>query len=243
MQFIDPSNTLINWSTWGDYHIPTSVPTTCGYCERHTAINLAIHNFDPKSNTLNFTGGCVICGKKHRAWILEPKKIKEVTDQEKKCEEIWVHPKAEGVRELVVSQKQLPLRIFNAYKEAVNCFNAGFYRACVTECGRTLEGIIKDKFPNDEKRNTLNKVLEGTEKDLKTHDHSDLFKPIIKVGHALRLGRNKSAHFDPEVDPDKETAEEILNLAEYLVEYFYVLTNKANSLEEKMKKLVDLEEA
>ena len=242
MQYIDPSNKLLNWVHQNGYYVPTSVPTTCAFCGQPTAINLRLNQIDVSSNipNLNLNGECVRCGEKFKAWIIEPKKFGQAPlPEDSKCKEIWVLPKASNIREFIISSEddKFPPRLFNIYKEAVNCFNAGFWRASVNECGQTLEGILKDKFPNEEEKETLNKVLQNVEKDLETNKDFGLFIPIIKVGYALRLGRNKSAYIDPAIDPDKETAEKLLDLIEYLIEYFYIVSDKAKNLEEKMKNL------
>lgn len=179
------------------------------------------------------SGQCVRCEKESKVWIIGVRQ----RSQEQGCEVVWVFPQPPIARQLKVKSDGIPPGIFNAYKEAVNCFNAGFWRATVTECGRALEGITRDKFPKSSKRKSLNTALQGLETDLGVTGYDALFKPILQLGNAVRLGRNTSAHFDVEKDPDRVIAEEILDLAEYLLKYFYVLPLKAIDLEARIKAL------
>lgn len=59
------------------------------------------------------------------------------------------------------------------------------------------------------------------------------------LSSAIRLGRLTGAHFNIKGKADREVAEQVLNLTEYLIRYFYVLSSDATELETKINALGD----
>lgn len=224
------STVVRKWAVWGNHWIPTCVDTVCPYCDHVTALAAEDPVLSASTESIIMLGRCVRCGQNTKIWVTQIR-----TNKQSEGGNVLVFPSSLARREMAISEDVLPARIFNAYKEAVNCFNGGHWRATVTECGRALEAVTKDKFPKQGRN--LYSSLEGVKQDLAQEPHAALFEPIIQLGHALRLGRNTSAHFDPERDPDRQIAEEVLELAEYLLKYFYVLPSKTTDLEAKINAL------
>lgn len=219
MHYIDPA-TVPEWIAAEEYWIPAVIDTTCSACHKAVSITLKLHYQCPNINSIGLKGNCPRCRDEKTVWITGIKVRKTYTEGNK-CESIWLLP-VPKTREPMATPEHLAVRTSDAYREAIKCFNAGFWRSSITECGRALEGIVKNKFSTEEKRRTLNDAINKVEKDLKeTTKLSDLFTPIIELGHALRLGRNISSHLDLADNPDRETAEEIIDLAEFLIKYFY----------------------
>jgi hypothetical protein len=132
----------------------------------------------------------------------------------------------------------LPFEIFDAYEEAVGCFNDSRWRATVTEGGRALEGITQDKFTTQEQRKQL-KDLSGKKLVPDEDVQRILFNPILELSSAIRLGRLTGAHFNLKGKADREVAEKVLDLTEYLIRYFYILSIAATELEVKINTLGD----
>lgn len=144
-----------------------------------------------------------------------------------------------SIHEISIPSDKLPSEIFDAYEEAVKCFNAGFWRATVTECGRALEGVTQDKFSTKEERQQLKLLSEKKKPEDNEGVKSILFAPILELSSAIRLGRLTGAHFNIKGKADREVAEQVLNLTEYLIRYFYVLSSDATELETKINALGD----
>lgn len=231
MQAIDPKR-VAAWHLEGELWVPKSVDTVCPFCNHPSNLVTDSYSHHRANNTMGMLGRCVRCSQQSNLWAVGLKTRQQAPNW---CKQIWMLPKP-SAREIVVSAESLPTGIFNAYKEAVGCFNAGFWRATVTECNRALEGITQDKFEKEERKNLQ---LSPENRDL---PQFKLFEPILKLAKVVRLLRQYSAHYHATKEPDREAAEEVLDLTEYLIKYFYVLPLKTDTLEAKINELDSLEQ-
>ena len=122
-----------------------------------------------------------------------------------------------------------------AYKSAINVFNVGEWNATATQTRVTLEGIVHDLLPEDEynPRMPLGQHL----RKLAETKTDDLVSPLLTLSNTLREGGNIGAHFDLERTTDKEMAEAMLDLIDYLIEYIYALPNRIEELNVRMQQL------
>ena len=128
---------------------------------------------------------------------------------------------------------QIPERLARAIREAEKSFEAEHYPATLT-CGRrALEGIFKQLIPEQslDKANGRRKDLHDLIEEFMATDDSK--EPLKNLSHAIRLSGNLGAHFDLEKDPDRETAETVLLLLRYLIEYFFILPERIRQIEDK----------
>lgn len=93
----------------------------------------------------------------------------------------------------------------------------------------TLEGIVKSLVPNA-KPPLANQIRELSK-------WSELGKPIITLSDALREGGNIGSHFDEDKEADQATAEAMIELLEYLLEYVYALPAMIDELDKKIAAL------
>jgi hypothetical protein len=110
----------------------------------------------------------------------------------------------------------LPEIVRNSLEEAKKCFKCKAYSACAVMCGRVLEAIWSEY-------KTKNKFLRGGLKELL--DKQIIDKRIYEWGEALRKHRNIGAHATEE-KISKEDARYLLDFAEAICEYIFVLTEK-----------------
>jgi Domain of unknown function (DUF4145) len=94
---------------------------------------------------------------------------------------------------------------------------------------RTLEGIVNNLLPNE--TGPLAQQIG------RLADTVDLQRPLITLSHSLRQGGNIGAHFDLTRTPDRETAEAMLDLIEYLIEYLYTLPEMIQNLDTRIQQL------
>jgi hypothetical protein len=251
MHYIDPSKTR-NWQLEQStkYYVPKSVPSKCPFCNQQSSFETNNYTFSPHLLSIAATGECTLCGEKTKLWVVgvkneeQVKATNNISMTNKQSEEIWMLPKPVIEKEISLDRNKIPERIFKGYEEAINCFNSGYWRATVTECGRTLEGITQNKFDNEKEIGKLTKTIDDFDKtdtiNITEKTKNTLFSPILKLSKAIRLGRNKGAHFDI-AEPNKEVAEKVLELTEYAIRYFYVLPIDALELETKINELGDIE--
>lgn len=119
----------------------------------------------------------------------------------------------------------LPDIVGNSLEQAKKCFKAKAYDACAVMCGRVMEGIWTEY-------KTKNKFLRGRLKELL--DKQIIDKRIYEWGEALRKHRNIGAHAATE-KISKDDARYLLDFAEAICEYIFVLTKKFEMFMESKK--------
>jgi hypothetical protein len=227
---------------------PRSIDTQCGYCGRLGALMCGKEvTFNAETSTLTLKARCTgnDCNKNSTVLIIDA-----VTEADynsgMRSKEIWILPKPIIKSSIFEGfEDSIPTRIFKAYTIAIKSFNLGLWGGCITECGRAVEGITRDKFPpsitkdKNDKELALGPKFDRLKAKLASLDEGEqLFGPILQLGNSVRLGRNTSAHFDVEKDPAQEDAVLVLELAEYLISYFYIIPKKADALEDAINALV-----
>jgi hypothetical protein len=237
MHFIDPK-TVDQWlKSRSAYWTPTSVSSICPFCDAFATFALVAGAVDQSNQAMDLHGACPKCKKGVSFFAIGCARCDRDENPDLKCASLWMHPIPQKKREVNSSFDILPIRIFRAYTGAIKCFNSSIWTSTVTECGRILEGIAIDKIPDWDNKKTLDKSLRELKDKLSDTGYIELFDPILELTNALRLGRNKSAHFDFEKEPDQEVTTEILNLTERLIDYFYVIPTKSQELNAKIQAL------
>ncbi len=122
---------------------------------------------------------------------------------------IWPKPEV-GIN------REIPRSVRISLEEARRCFKARAYHACAVMCGRVLEGISSEYKTKD-------RSLAGGLKELL--DRGIIDKRIYEWGEALRKHRNIAAHTSDE-RINKEDASDLLDFANAICEYVFVLSKK-----------------
>jgi hypothetical protein len=122
MHQIDP-NRIPGWQLEGDIWVPSSVDTICPFCNHHSNLVTHSYSYHPHTRTVVMMGRCVRCGGQPKIWAIGVKTKGQQSGSE--CEEIWTLPKP-SIRKISIPSDKLPPEIFDAYEEAVGCFNASF---------------------------------------------------------------------------------------------------------------------
>lgn len=227
------------WTKSASYWFPESIDAKCGHCQAWSNLVCSNPVFHPQTASFVLEGRCVRCS--GRSTVL----VDEVPQNGQTFRALWILPKPE-IKENIFREysNEIPARILRAYETAIKSFDLGLWGGCITECGRALEGITRDKFPESIRLNkkeeevALGIKLQRLQAEIeKMEDIEPLLKPIIELSEAVRLGRNTSAHFDVEKEPDEAAASLVLRLAEYLISYFYVIPKQAEELEKTIQSL------
>ena len=222
-------------------NILNGVSGICPHCQEPSSFRCEYRTASQNANNGNYTqindGHCVMCAGIVTLFAINPPK-KGSNDP---CESLWMFPIPKGLREFKFTvDNNFPSHLYESYEEAVNCHRYRRWRATVTECGRALEIISKDRFPTAEERKKLKKIGESSGQIISEDIPEVLFKPIISLNQAIRLGRNSGAHFNITKPADEEIATEVLDMLEYVIEYFYSLPNRVEKIKKELK---DKEEA
>lgn len=110
----------------------------------------------------------------------------------------------------------IPASIRRQVVEARACLEANAYTACVVMVRRTLEGVAEHK-------NAMGRNLAESLGQLQNQGIID--GPLVEWASALRVLGNQGAHFS-EAEVTTEDAQDSLALAETLLEYVYVWSER-----------------
>lgn len=221
-----------------DFNVPKSIDCICGFCNILTNLQVSNHLINKATRSISMLGRCIRCQKESSIYILKGK-----DSEDKEVEECWIHPKP-NIREYKFTEDDIgAVRIWRAYKEALETFNNGNPTSSINSCGRIVEGIAKTNFPNAQSTNQIGKLFTKLKTEFSNlpEEFSNLLSPILSLGEALRIGRNTAGHFDLEQEPDRELASKILDLTEFLIQYTYTLDKEASKVEQLIQSFVPLE--
>lgn len=218
---------VTEWVNNENWWIPRSIDTNCPFCRR--AVNFALdgHKFDPARKTMAASARCSGCGERVSLWVVDPGPANDSSKKGASC--IAIFPGNQDNRESIEGSDLIPELIRRSYHEAIAVYNAKVWSATATLCRRTLEGMVMHLTGESDPAQSLAQMLR------KLPTKIDLGKPITSLADSVRLGGNIGAHFKLDIEPDRELAKTMLDLLEYLLEYFFTIPQ----LIEETKKVLD----
>jgi len=213
---LDPSAST-GWTKEQDLLVPQSVDITCPHCGKIVNIRCRGKTADKARNCISTSGECSSCRGKVDFWIITG--YPEGTKEGPRCLLLAMFPHPKLQRQPIDNIAAVPEGIRKAYVETVKAFNAGLWSATGNCCRRTLEGIIKNKLSAQDaaKSDSLESKIRKLSND------PDLIKTLITLAHYVREGGNISSHFDLEKETDEPTADAMIDLLEYMLQYVYRL--------------------
>lgn len=217
-----PLEAVVTFSQGHYAKYPQTIDTTCPQCSRVVTLLTHTPEYDKARSTTSATVRCPACGIASFIWFI---------DQER----LFITPSPPKMDRVPIKGYEiLPTQIQRAYKAALDVYNARVYPATANSCRRTLEGIVADLHPDA--KGPLAQRLRSLP------DNFDLSGPLMTLAHGVREGGNLGSHFDLEKEPDRETAEAMLELIEYFLEYVYTLPRMIETLNQKLEALGQGEE-
>jgi hypothetical protein len=123
----------------------------------------------------------------------------------------------------------IPIIVRDSLEEAQKCYNAKAFSACAVMCGRALEGLCKI-------HGTRSKNIAGGLKELLERKVID--DRLYQWGDALRNQRNLGAHATGE-KITKEDAGDLLDFANAICDYIFVLSDKFEKFIKRQEKNAD----
>ena len=121
----------------------------------------------------------------------------------------------------------IPELVRSSLVEAQKCYKAKANNACAVMCGRVLESICSE-------HKTKNKFLAGGLRELLEKKVID--KKIYLWGEALRKHRNIGAHIIKGKKISKEDAKDLLDFANAICDYVFVLTIRFENFMKRKEK-------
>ena len=175
---------------------------------------------------------CPGCHETSRFWIIDPGGDRD--SSQRGCAYLGIYPKPRIIRKPIVDPDLLNSpALARVYQSAFNAYNSGLWDACATSCRKTLEGLVVELLPEEDRKGKLFDQLKLLPQKV------DLAEPLVVLADTIRKGGNLGAHFDLEKEPDQHVSELMLDLLNYFMEYIYVLKEKAKDLEKKIDALGD----
>lgn len=208
------------WVGSGSTTYPATLDTVCPHCGRQVNFLTENQNPDPNINAVSLTARCTRCSNNVYVWSID------------NGSELYMRP-APVARQPVRGADMMPTAVQRAYQSTINVFNTGEWNATATQTRVTLEGIVHHLLPEEERKGPLAQQL----RRLAETKTEDLARPLIVLSDALREGGNIGAHFDLTRTTDRDTADAMLDLMDYLIEYIYTLPEMIEELNRRVKQL------
>ncbi len=217
------------WKKEASVFLPSSIDSQCPECGR--LVSFATAKWSPApQNTRIAVVRCPACQTPAMFFLLNHKGEAGTLGS---GEQLYIHAKPPGREALpeIVDGEGLDDPLKRAYVSAVNVFNTQEWGATAVLTRRLLEGVTKSLLPPEYQSLPLAKQV------AKLPETKDLSEPILKIADAIRKGGNLGAHFDLEAEPTQEVSQLMLDLAEELIEYFFVLPARIEELHDKIEDL------
>ncbi len=216
------------WIVVEDRWFPSAVSTTCPTCSERVIFSTTQHTYDVERDTIAASASCPSCDETIALWAIHPGSASNPTG--KKSDRVVMYPEPPH-RTAITGTNLVPERVRNAYRDALKAYNAGIWSATNVTCRVTLEGIVQNLIGQPKGRDTLATQI----RQLATA--VDLSQPLITLANTVRTGGNIGAHFDELKEADSDTAEAMLDLIEYLLEYVYTLPGMVTQLDQRIAAL------
>jgi len=212
-----PSSVISSYEKFSNWRLPSSVDINCPFCDKAVSFSVEHHFWQTEERsdeTISVMGraSCPRCKKRISLFVINPSHMSDRDLTLPQCFAVYPAPSVE--RKPIEGLEAIPETLQRSYLHTIQAFNAKVWPATATQCGRTLEGFVKHLTGE---KGMLHDLLR------KLPEKVDLAKPIIDLADSVREGRNIGAHFDPDIEPDEQMAKALLNLLEYLLEYFCIL--------------------
>lgn len=198
---------------------PRSIDTVCPLCGKQVNLQIVQVAEDALTETVCMKARCSRCGQTVKIWSMGGT-------------EVYMRP-APAARQPIPGAGAMPTAVRQAYQDTIDVYNAGVWSGTATLTRRTLEGIVHELLPEDERRGPLAQQL----RSLASSESVDLAQPLITLSNALKEGGNIGAHFDLTRTTDRATAAAMLDLIDYLIEYIYTLPGMIEELNRKVQQL------
>ena len=200
--------------------VPMAIDYNCPYCNR--TVHFKMGWTGTSYQTYACKAHCSGCGNyPHFVYIVLQPEINAP-----RRGDLFIYPKSnrrkpfEGIGDI----QNLSPELKEEYDSLIRIFNMQEWIPASVMCRRILEGLMKNLLPDQEHTKVLFQQI------LVIDQYKDLKKPIKDIADVLRIAGNKGAHFDPVNKPNKITLELMIDLIDYLLEYFFVLPDKTESL-------------
>jgi len=223
-----PENSVATWVVDGSRSHPVHIGWMCPYCRQNVSFTAGAWQTVGTSNW-HASANCPLCRQAVQFFTMNVG-----TGFNSLCGgSLYMYPPAQArvPDSHILASDRLPEPLKRAYRSAVNVVRVQEWNAAAVTCRRLLEGITKTALPEKLQKDVLAKQIEALPK------HVDLNKPLLDLAGAVRKGGNLGAHFSLEEEATEEVATLILDLCEDLIEYLFVLPERIDELNIKLKAL------
>ncbi|UWQ95014.1 DUF4145 domain-containing protein [Rhodobacteraceae bacterium M385] len=204
--------------------VPNALKITCPMCGTISTFGCSGLRDIGGKECCSTTSQCPACGERVFFFGFMP-----VVDEAPRELEIIVFTERSSVLAIKNYKSAVDERIVRSYEAAIHAFNSKNYSASLVMAGRTLEGVFKLLLGSGSENKTLGSLVDKASQEI------GLEGPLKKLAKLIKDGRNLGAHFDLETEPNKDIAQPVLELTEYLIEYYFVLPSRILAAEEELE--------
>lgn len=220
---------IVGWKSGGGVgeKRPNAINSICPFCGERGTFSIVRESQFTERSEMHMHGvamgaSCPTCGDRVR--------FVQVGKPHTAHHELYIHPTPGLTRKPKEGPfgEQFTDKIKRNYCSAVEAFNAKQWRPSAMMCGVALEGIVKALLPEDKGNQRLYDQLNALPENI------DLSETISDLTHAIRKGRNIAAHFDEKQEIGPSTAAHLLDLLDYVIEYFFIIPEHVKELDDQL---------
>lgn len=169
------------WENQGHGNQPATLDTVCPICGKQA--NFTVHGitYDRARATMSAFARCSSCRNNVSIWSINH------------GEELYMRP-APIARQPIEGADKVPPAIRRAYEDTIQVYNAGVWNPTATQARVTLEGIVQEILPEEDRKGSLANQI----KKLADSDSVDLAAPLITLSDALRERREHRRALQPD---------------------------------------------
>ena len=178
---------------------------------------------------------CPVCDEDTRFLMLDYDPTTQDFDEETT---LWIYPPLKIRESIPDIEKLLEMspQLVTAYRSTVNVFNNGEWNATAVLTRRFLDVLLEMSLGKIEPGISLEENLE------ELVNARDLARPVIELTDTISES-SLNKYFSLEEEPDKASAELMVELMTLIIEYLFILPRRAERLHEKARALLQARES
>ncbi len=213
---------------YNDNYFPGAINSNCPHCNALVSFSFTHWHKAPHGVAMGRTP-CPSCDRITRFFLLD---YDPTTQDFSENTSLWIYPpvKLQDVIPDMDDTPEICQQLVKAYASTISVFNSGEWNATAILIRRFLDGLLENGLGEPPSNLSLEEGL------AKLAQNRDLSQPIRELTGAIS-DSDIAELLSLEDEPDKESAELMIELMNLLVTYLYIMPRRAQKLHEKARRM------
>ncbi len=213
---------------YNDNYFPGAINSNCPHCNSLVSFSFTHWHKAPHGVAVGKTN-CPSCDKTTRFFLLD---YDPTTQDFSDTTSLWIYPpvKLQDVIPDMDDTPEICQQLVKAYSSTISVFNSGEWNATAILIRRFLDGLLENGLGKPASDLSLEEALAELARN------RDLSRPIEELTRAIS-DSDMGELLSLEDEPDKQSAELMIELMNLLVTYLYIMPRRAQKLHEKAMRM------